>query len=159
MKTRGVSRWSKMFLLTELSKSIHTLQQLHSKCLCSGLAAHLIMHIQSQGHIHQQIQTRPFFQGCLKRNRRRSPSHLSMSIPPKHSKLFPLLKKNSTFPMAKWCILLVVNRTCTLPRLPMTPNSFESFCIKTLLKITEEVLVCIPCLHYWYYFSDSYLPR
>lgn len=55
--------------------------------------------------------------------------------------------------------LLTVTRICILLRLPMNLNSFESFCIKTLLKITEEMLFCIPCLHCWYYFSDLYLSR
>lgn len=88
-----------------------------------------------------------------------SSSHLSMSIPSKQGKLFPLLKKNSTFPMAKWSTLLVVTRICILLRLPMNPNSFESFYIKTLLKNIEEMLLCISCFHCCYYFSDLHLPR
>lgn len=134
-----------------------------SCCTASASAAHLTM---DHGHWESWARppTNPNQALCPRMPQEKwtegwGSSYLSMSLPPKQGKLFPLLKKNSTFPMAKWCIFLAVTRRCILLRFPMNSNSFESFYIKTLLKITEEMLFCIPCLHCWYYFSDSYLPR
>lgn len=79
-------------------------------------------------------------------------SYLSMSIPPKQGKLFLLLKKTAPFLWqngASWWLSLEYASYWGCLRI-----SFESFYIKTLLKMTEEMLFCIPCLYCWYYFSD-----